>query len=72
MTSGADPGDTTAAVSCARRIGDLAHGLATRLPGSMDPEALHRLERALREAGHTLGVAATCAGLVRAGGGDAR
>lgn len=72
MTSGTDPGDTSAAVRCARRIGDLAHGLATRLPATLDPEVLHRLERALREAGHTLGVAATCAGLVRAGGDDAR
>ena len=72
MTSGTDPGDTSAAVTSARRIGDLAHGLAARIPSTLDPEALHRLERALRESGHALGVAATCAGLVRTGGDDAR
>jgi len=72
VTGAPDPGDTSAAATTARRLGDLAHGLAARIPAAMDPEALHRLERALREAGHTLGVAATCAGLVRAGGGDAR
>ena len=37
MTSGTDPGDTSAAVSSARRIGDLAHGLAARIPATLDP-----------------------------------
>lgn len=69
MILAADPGDTSAAVTQARRIGDLAHGLAARIPAAMDPEVLHRLERALREAGHALGVAATCA---RTGGSDGR
>jgi len=69
VTSGTDPSDTSAAVTSARRIGDLAHGLAARIPSTLDPEALHRLERALREAGHALGVAATCA---RTGGSDGR
>lgn len=72
MTSGTDPGDTSAAVTSARRLGDLAHGLAARIPAAMDPEALHRLERALCEAEHHLSVGATCAGLARTGGGDGR
>lgn len=72
MTGASDPGDTSAAATTARRLGDLAHGLAARIPAAMDPEALHRLERALREAEHHLAVGATCAGLARTGGGDGR
>ena len=72
MTGAPDTDNTSAAATTARRLGDLAHGLAARIPATLDPEALHRLERALRESGHALGVAATCAGLVRAGGDDAR
>ena len=64
--------DTTAAATLARRIAALSGDLSARLPAHLASEDAHRLERALREAAHHLGVAATAAGLVRAGGDDAR
>lgn len=49
-----------------------AQALLRALPAHLSPEAAHRVERAIAEADHALTVAATAAGLVRAGGGDAR
>lgn len=72
-TTAPDPGSLAVARVLASGVGESGAELARLLPSRLaEPEAAHRVERALRDAADALRVAAAAAGLTRTGGGDAR